>query len=261
MRHVFITLVFTVLVNLIHAQIPKNPCAENIEIFPSSYCYLDSIQFVSYPVPDSNKTVTYMVNNDTVNTFDSLGILSPGTHNLIAIVETDSCWYSDTVTVQITDPPTPLIEEYYITNLEVEFNTTGAYSSFFWTVDGVLQSLDSTMTYTFQNDSTYQVCLGVYFNNCYKDTCYFIGFGSSVSVEETAVSEITIYPNPATEILAIRSDLVDIETLKISDLSGRTVYAERLNGVAYKEVIIEGFPKGVYTVRINDRIFRRVIFQ
>jgi hypothetical protein len=219
------------------------------------------VQFVSYPVPDSNKTVIYKVNNDTISTFDSLGILPPGSFDLIVIIQTDTCWYSDTTRIQIIDPPTPPITEYYITNLEVEFNTSGPYSSFFWTIDGAVQSIDSTMTYTFQNDSTYQVCLGVYFNNCYKDTCYFIGFGSSVGVEETAVSDFTIYPNPATEILAIRSEHEDIETLEISDISGRTVYSERLNRLRYTEVTVEGFPAGVYLIRINENEFRRVIFQ
>jgi hypothetical protein len=261
MKPIFTATVFLLFTNLLIAQINVNPCAQDIQLFPSSYCYPDSIQFFSYPVPDSAKTVIYKVDSDTISTFDSLGILSPGIHDLIVIVQTDTCWYSDTTRVQIIDPPTPSIFENYITNTEVKFISGGPYDSFFWKVNNIIISLDSTMTFTFQNDSTYQVCLGVYQNNCYTDTCYFKGFGSSVSVTETEQNDLILYPNPTTDRLYIRNENLSINQLEIIDISGPVVYRDVTPNGQNIELQLGHLSKGIYLVRINNEIFRRIVLQ
>lgn len=261
MRNVYTTVVFTLFVQLLFAQIQSNPCAEDIQLFPSSYCYPDSIQFFSYPVPDSGKTVIYKVNNDTISTFDSLGILNPGIYSLIVITSTDTCWYSDTTSVHIIQAPTPQITENYITNLEVEFISGGPYDSFFWKVNNVLLSIDSTLTHTFQNDSTYEICLGVYLNGCYTDTCYFIGFGGSVGLAQAEEIQFNLFPNPASDRIHIQSDRQPIREVEITDISGHAVYSESFHDRKSVDLNIGDLSTGIYIVRINRDVFRRVVVQ
>lgn len=74
---------------------------------------------------------------------------------------------------------------------------------------------------------------------------------SSLGIEEMGDSYgITVYPNPASDVLNIASQNTKIETVTITDTSGRTVLTNQLssnNGV----VKIGHLPKGVYILTLK----------
>src|SRR5690606_21921976 len=74
---------------------------------------------------------------------------------------------------------------------------------------------------------------------------------SSLGIEEMGDSYgITVYPNPTSDVLNISSQNAKIETLTITDTSGRIVLTNQLssnNGV----VKIGHLPKGVYILTLK----------
>lgn len=77
---------------------------------------------------------------------------------------------------------------------------------------------------------------------------------TSVGAEENNFSSLSIYPNPANDVLNI-SGLQGIEngTINITDLAGRVVYSQTLSSTANNmQVNIESLSKGVYMLTIDS---------
>ena len=75
---------------------------------------------------------------------------------------------------------------------------------------------------------------------------------AELSVEESAVANFTVYPNPATDVLNVNLALNDGNTANIvvTNLAGQTVYA--LNNVNNNQAIqLNGLTAGIYTVRLT----------
>ena len=67
--------------------------------------------------------------------------------------------------------------------------------------------------------------------------------------------EVTVYPNPASDILNIRfSEALNGETMiYLSGPDGRLIYNESLlPGVLIKEIIMQKYPAGTYFLRIQN---------
>jgi hypothetical protein len=71
-----------------------------------------------------------------------------------------------------------------------------------------------------------------------------------VSVEEQGLNSVSIYPNPARDVLTVRSGAV-METLMIFDARGRLVY-EHLHPAVQAEINLNLFEQGVYNVVVRS---------
>jgi hypothetical protein len=91
---------------------------------------------------------------------------------------------------------------------------------------------------------------GSYFTGfLYNHTCYvhspsFIG-------ENRTNPGLTIFPNPVTDKLNIRSSL-PVFKVEILDFTGKSVFTEKCNGLNELQVDLTGFPGGIYIVLINN---------
>ena len=72
----------------------------------------------------------------------------------------------------------------------------------------------------------------------------------TLSTEEFSQSRINVYPNPVKDILNIKSDIPNIESITITDLNGRTVKSINYNTVSEVNCNISDLNSGIYFLRI-----------
>lgn len=77
---------------------------------------------------------------------------------------------------------------------------------------------------------------------------------SNVRIEENAIQNIfTVYPNPADQILNISLNHLKEETsIRITDLSGKTIYNKSVNSTNNIQIPIEELAKGFYTICLQS---------
>ena len=68
-----------------------------------------------------------------------------------------------------------------------------------------------------------------------------------VSVEENAISEISVYPNPTSSVINIAAE--GMQNITIIDMTGRVVMCKDVNS-NFETIDAEGFAKANYMVRI-----------
>lgn len=81
------------------------------------------------------------------------------------------------------------------------------------------------------------------------DLTLIANFELDVSVIETEVVTLNIFPNPASSIMTIESSAI-ITSLRLIDMLGQVVYHTSLNDHSY-EINVANFRNGVYFVQIN----------
>ena len=72
---------------------------------------------------------------------------------------------------------------------------------------------------------------------------------------------ITLYPNPSTGVLNVKSDKIVIQQVEIFDISGRRVFNEKIN-VLRKELNLNSLNSGSYWVIVHsegDRHLEKII--
>jgi hypothetical protein len=92
------------------------------------------------------------------------------------------------------------------------------------------------------------------------DNCYAGGiwateqsFNSSiVSVDQSKLSEIRIFPNPAKDYLTISRKSDNLATIIITDLNGRNILSEQINN-AQENINIQSLQTGIYILHYNDK--------
>jgi len=85
---------------------------------------------------------------------------------------------------------------------------------------------------------------GFIFNHtCYFHSAFFIG-------ENRINPELTIFPNPVSDKLNIRSS-APLFKVEIIDFTGKSVLTENCHGLNEFQADLTNFPEGIYVVRIN----------
>jgi len=91
---------------------------------------------------------------------------------------------------------------------------------------------------------------------------YFTTECSSTGIEETNLSELTIYPNPTKDILTIETDNLDPYSIKITTLNGQQILIGMMEGT-HHQLDLSTFQKGVYfiTIRSDDFVATKKIIK
>lgn len=76
---------------------------------------------------------------------------------------------------------------------------------------------------------------------------------NGIGIEEHT-NDITIFPNPTTSLLNIRSEKLVIREVRILDISGRTLFKTNHNIID-----LSALPSGIYLVEINHSIRKKVV--
>ncbi|TMM32111.1 choice-of-anchor D domain-containing protein [Polaribacter aestuariivivens] len=88
--------------------------------------------------------------------------------------------------------------------------------------------------------------------------------GSALSIEEDKALEktISLYPNPASANITIKSNFVKLKKVIFYDVNGKEILTKNINSL-FEKINIEKFPNGIYFVKIisenSKSVFKRII--
>ncbi len=131
----------------------------------------------------------------------------------------------------------------YSTKQILFFNkTTGAYAASI--------ALPSNAPSTSYNGGQFSFANNIVwiYNNSINKWIGFDIFTSSVGINEVAVKELAIFPNPVESYLTIDAEQMD--DIIITDLFGRLVLSEKLN--LNKQIDIRNLPSGMYFIQTKN---------
>jgi len=184
--------------------------------------------------------------------------------------ETISNTKSIYVTVASVDPDAveanfttdPAYTDLYIYRmLAIETGTTVTYTStcnentdhIAWTFEGgsPAASTDATVAVAYTTAGSYTTTLVAYNADETRTDTITLSVtvtDSGVAVEENAISEISVYPNPTSSIINIAAE--GMQNITIMDMTGRVVMSKDVNS-NFETINAEGFAKANYMVRIT----------
>ena len=143
--------------------------------------------------------------------------------------------------------------------LAIETGTTVTYTStcnentdhIAWTFEGgsPAASTDATVAVAYTTAGSYTTTLVAYnADETRTDTVTLsVTVTDPVAVEENAISEISVYPNPTSSIINIAAE--GMQNITIIDMTGRVVMSKDVNS-NFETISAEGFAKANYMVRI-----------
>ena len=143
--------------------------------------------------------------------------------------------------------------------LSVETGATVTYTStcnsytdhIAWNFEGgsPATSTDDVVNVTYNTAGSYTTTLIAYSQDgTLTDTVTLsVTVTDPVAVEETAISEISVYPNPTSSVINIAAE--GMQNITIIDMTGRVVMSKDVNS-NFETISAEGFAKANYMVRI-----------
>ncbi|KAA3625078.1 MAG: choice-of-anchor B family protein [Flavobacterium sp.] len=80
-----------------------------------------------------------------------------------------------------------------------------------------------------------------------------------LGIDDVLSSEVAVYPNPVSDLLSINLNDKVISEIKIIDILGKTIYSEEKIDTNKKTIDLGDITQGVYFVRINKTIVKKII--
>ena len=79
-----------------------------------------------------------------------------------------------------------------------------------------------------------------------------MNFGANVGINENVINNVSIYPNPTSDVLNISTNSNDLSELIIKDITGKVVLNQNFNS----KIIIntENYAKGVYIIDVRNNL-------
>jgi hypothetical protein len=79
-----------------------------------------------------------------------------------------------------------------------------------------------------------------------------MNFGANVGINENVGSEVSIYPNPTSDVLNISTNSNDLSELIIKDITGKIVLNKNFNNNI--KVNTENYAKGIYLIAVKNNL-------
>jgi len=70
-------------------------------------------------------------------------------------------------------------------------------------------------------------------------------------INENGLPGVSIYPNPATEFIAIHSTGTEVQTIRVFDLNGKEIYVYNNAFSGQFNILVDGWAKGAYNVQLT----------
>tara|TARA_Y200000002_G_scaffold3925_1_gene3532 strand:- start:774 stop:1301 length:528 start_codon:yes stop_codon:yes gene_type:complete len=77
-----------------------------------------------------------------------------------------------------------------------------------------------------------------------------MNFGASVGINENVTNNVSIYPNPTSDVLNIYTNSNDLSELIIKDITGKIVFNQNFN--TNITVNTENYAKGIYLIDVKN---------
>ncbi|MDR0733686.1 MAG: T9SS type A sorting domain-containing protein [Dysgonamonadaceae bacterium] len=91
----------------------------------------------------------------------------------------------------------------------------------------------------------------IYKNPAYSE-CYYDKVEDITSVGSPIINSLFVYPNPVDNVLVISSSNEAISFVELTDVSGKTVYAKRLDANKENKIDVGFFAPGLYLLHAYD---------
>ncbi len=188
----------------------------------------------------------------------------------------DTIWRSevDSVkTVLFNNQPVKVVYSgfYPITVAEPSMPLRGPYYQYIGLTEGHLSEF--AMAYPVgAAHETYQL-------RCYQDANFDIHFGDpnvacdSLAMQPVSVADVnslsrklSVYPNPASDEVHLRLDGLDLQSVTLIDLLGRSVWQQDyLPGTTQTRLDVSSINKGTYILRVTNKeqgtVYRKILLQ
>ncbi|MCW5518324.1 choice-of-anchor B family protein [Aureitalea sp. L0-47] len=91
------------------------------------------------------------------------------------------------------------------------------------------------------------------------DGGFFIVRDENLGLDPTDATNFGLAPNPASDILTIRSELNPIQEIEISNMLGQQVFSASFENSDNEQIDISSLSTGMYLVRINNNTVKRLL--
>ena len=192
----------------------------------------------------------------TWNTGDTTGVLmvtTPGSYN---VTMKGGCGDANGSVVVSAGEAIPTFSNSRSWLTAVFTNTSANATSYMWDFDDGSTSTDEHPVHLFPSTGVYNVCLTATGECGDETTCQSVEVSDYVGITENALSDaVSIYPNPATDVLTINVDNVigDELNIELSNIAGQVVVTRSLsefNGTAKEDIDVNDLTEGVYFVKV-----------
>jgi PKD repeat protein len=135
-------------------------------------------------------------------------------------------------------------------------NASTNADTYSWDFDDGSTSTDEHPNHLFPATGSYNVCLTATGECGSETTCQTVELSDYVGITENSLSDaVSIYPNPASDVLTINVDNVigDELTIELSNIAGQVVITRSLsefNGSAKEDIDVNDLTEGVYFVKV-----------
>lgn len=204
----------------------------------------------------------------TPNTFDCSDI---GSVITVTLTVTDPSGNTDSCTAEVTvvDATGPVFDCYADETVEYD-NGQSFYTLPDYVLNGDVTATDNcTASLSISQDPIpgTQLAIGTY-TISFESTddegntgnCSFeLTVIEKLGIADIFAQGLVIYPNPASTSLTVRSEKVNLESIQIVDISGKQLVA--MNNINQKMVSLDisNLAHGIYFMRLNDQITKKII--
>ena len=74
--------------------------------------------------------------------------------------------------------------------------------------------------------------------------------GANVGINENVANEVSIYPNPTSDVLNISTNSNDLSELTVKDITGKIVLSQKFNTKI--TINTENYSKGIYLIDVKN---------
>lgn len=172
---------------------------------------------------------------------------------VVNVTDVNGCTDADTVSISLY--PLPISSfTFSSTSLATTFtNTSTGGTTYFWNFGDGNTSTNFDTVHVFTVSGTYNVCLTVInSDNCQITTCTNVTVANTGMNNELADVGINVYPNPAKDIVWIKSNANagDIGII-ITDMLGKTVLIKQPSMMNNISIDLTSFVQGNYIIHIS----------
>ena len=241
-------------------QLKRNNCI----ISDSAYILIDTMPVVdlgndttvcenSAPLNllvDTGYTSYYWNTGDTLNSIDinpaTLGI---GTTTINVEVTNGACFTNDSVNITVDELPVVNLSDTILCYDESVTFTIDTGYLYIWSTG----EMSNSVTYDTTNLSTGLNTVYVIVTNgmCEVSDSVNVTFDNCTKIQDVENIEFTLYPNPAHNQITISSENLKINSIKILDITGRTIKRLLVNN-EQSIIDVSDLSNGIYFIKINQ---------
>jgi PKD repeat protein len=241
----------------------NEPPAAQFQATPPQVCLGDSIAFDDQSYAGYNATIVnwdWNFDDGTTGTGENPTHLyaTGGTYD-VSLVITNSNGCTSTFTQAATVLGTPDVAfTSSISTLQVTFTnttTTNGAATYLWDFGDGGTSTSENPIHNYTSFGVYTVCLTVFDSTCLLEdsTCQTIDLITGIGNINAADALIAVSPNPAVDFITLSNGGLDIQTIRLLNITGAEVYSNvtgHYPGNALR-IDLPGVPAGIYLLKIE----------